>query len=103
MRCSFLREHGWNVFSSGSGHEGLVRFTNQAVDVVVLDLDNGGVEGALVAGELKRIHPNVRVLMLVSDRETLVEGALDSADKVLLQSEAEKKLLEALKALAQAS
>jgi CheY-like chemotaxis protein len=103
LRCSLLREHGWNVLCSGSGHEGLLRFTNQAVDVVVLDLDNGGVEGALVAGELKRIRPNVRVLMLVSDRDTLVEGALDSADKVLLRSEAEKKLLEALKALAQAS
>ena len=45
LRCSLLREHGWNVFSSGSGYEGLVRLGTQAIDLVILDLDNGDVEG----------------------------------------------------------
>lgn len=103
LRCSLLREHGWNVFSSGSGHEGLVRLGTQAIDLVILDLDNGGVEAALVAGELKRLRPNVQVIMLVTDRESLVEGALDSADAVLLRSEVGVKLLEALQALPLAS
>ena len=55
------------------------------------------------AGELKRLRPNVQVIMLVTDRESLVEGALDSADAVLLRSEVGMKLLEALQALPKAS
>ena len=57
LRCALLKEHGWNVFSSGSGHEGVIRFGQEAVDVVVIDLNEDGTEVALIAGELKRLRP----------------------------------------------
>ncbi|MBZ5680190.1 MAG: response regulator [Acidobacteriia bacterium] len=101
LRCSFLKEHGWNVLSSGSGREGLLRFSTQAVDSVILDLDDAGVEGALVAGELKRIRPSVHIVMLVTNRKALVDGALDSADTVLLRSDESVRLLDALRPLPQ--
>jgi CheY-like chemotaxis protein len=62
-RCSLLRKHGWQVLSSGSGHDGVARFGQETVDVVVLDLNRNGSESALIAAELKRQRPNVPVLM----------------------------------------
>ena len=53
LRCALLKEHGWSVLSSGSGHEGVIRFNQEVVDVVVVDLDDDGTEAALITGELK--------------------------------------------------
>lgn len=53
-----LKEHGWNVLSSGSGHQGVIRFSQEEVDAVVVDL-NGGAEAALITGELKRLRPEI--------------------------------------------
>jgi len=71
LRCSLLKEHGWNVLSAGSGHEGVIRFGQEAVDAVVVDLDDDGAEAALITGELKRLRPEVPVIILVTDAEGL--------------------------------
>lgn len=102
-RCSFLREQGWRVLSSTNGHEGVLRFTAELVDVVVVDLNGDGSEGALIAGELKRIRPKVPVIILVTEGETLAEGALASADAVVLRSDQHEDLLKALEASQAAS
>ena len=34
LRCSLLKEHGWNALSAGSGHEGVIRFGQETVDAV---------------------------------------------------------------------
>jgi len=102
-RCSFLRDHGWRVLSSSSGHEGIFRFTAELVDVVVIDLNGDGSEGALIAGELKRLKPNVPVIILVAEGEPLAEGALASADAVVRRSDQHEELLKALEASQAAS
>jgi hypothetical protein len=96
-RCAFLREQGWGVLSSTSGHEGILRFTAEPVDAVVVDLNGDGAEGALIAAELKRVRPRVPVIILVVEGETLVDGALDSADAVVHRSD-HSKLLKTLPA-----
>jgi DNA-binding response OmpR family regulator len=98
-----LREHGWRVLSSANAHEGILRFTVELVDVVVIDLNSDGSEGALIAGELKRLRPKVPVIILVTKGETLVEGALASADAVVLRSDHQQELLKALEASRSAS
>lgn len=55
LRCALLREHGWRVLSSGTGQDGITRFGQETVDVVVLDLDHDGSESALIAAEMKRL------------------------------------------------
>jgi len=92
-----LREQGWQVLSSTSGHEGILRFTAEPVDAVVVDLNGDGAEGALIAAELKRIRPRVPVIILVVEGETLVDGALDSADAVVPRAD-RSQLLKALTA-----
>ena len=99
LRCSLLREHGWNALSSGSGHGGVVRFGQEQVDAVVLDLKGDGAESALIASDLKRQRPAVPVIMLVADRALLVPGATDQADAVLLQADERRQLHKTLKSL----
>src|ERR1700739_3029536 len=63
LRCSLLREHGWTVVSSGDGNEGAILFRNQPTGAAVLDLNDDGVRSALIAGELKRSSPAVRIVI----------------------------------------
>ena len=71
------------MLSATSGHQGILSFTAEAVDVVVLDLNGDGAEGAVIAGELKRIRPDIPVVILTAEGQTLVDGALECADAVV--------------------
>ena len=99
LRCAALKEHGWRVFSSGSGHEGVIRFGQEVVDAVVIDLNHDGSESALITGELKRIRPEVPVVILVNDAKDLADGAIKQASAVIRKSEDANKLIETLEAL----
>jgi len=99
LRCALLKEHGWNVFSSGSGYEGVIRFGQEAVDAVVIDLNDDGAEAALIAGELKRLRPGVPVVILVPDGRTLMNGATQQANAVVEKSREAAVLVDTLKAL----
>jgi len=99
LRCSLLRQQGWKVISSGSGHEGVFRFSQERVDVVVLDLDRDGAELALIAAELKRQRSQLPIIMLVPEEKALVQGATQQADAVVVKSQESRQLIDALKAL----
>jgi CheY-like chemotaxis protein len=100
LRCALLREHGWLVLSSGSGHDGVTRFGQEKVDAVVLDLNHDdGSESALITAELKRQRASVPVVMLIRDTNALAEGATAQADTVILKSEEAKALHRALRSL----
>jgi CheY-like chemotaxis protein len=99
LRCSLLKEHGWNVLSSGRGHEGVIRFGQEAVDAVVIDLDGSGDESALITGELKRLRPEVPVIVLVTAGKDLANGATQQANVVIPKSQETHMLVDALKAL----
>ena len=94
-RCGFLREHGWLVLSSTTGHSGIVQFAAELVDVVVLDVDGDGAETAVIAGELKRIKARVPVILLVGESQTLVEGVVECADALVARLD-EWEILQAL-------
>lgn len=102
LRCLLIRHHGWNAISSGSGHDGVIRFSHEAVDAVVVDLDGDGSEAALITGELKRLRPNVPVLVVVTDERELSNGATQEAASVILKSQESQTLIEVLKVLLRA-
>ena len=89
LRCALLKDDGWETVSSSNGHEGIFQFKHGGIDLVVLDLDTDGVEAALIAGELKRLRPSVPIIMLITNRESLVPNATAQADAVVLKSEEE--------------
>lgn len=99
LRCALLEEHGWNVRSSGSGYEGVIRFGQEAIDVVVIDLNDDGTEAALIAGELKRLRPGVPVVILIPDSHALVNGATQQANAVVMKSREADVLVDTLRAL----
>lgn len=95
FRCSFLKQHGWNVLSSGTPHEGIIRFSQQEVDAVILDFDTDAAQAALVAGQLKRVRPQVPVVVLVPEGNFFPEDTLQCADLVVPNSD-QPQLLRAL-------
>ena len=98
LRCSLLRQHGWNVLSSGNGHEGIFRFGQEVVNAVVVDLNDDGSEAALIIGELKRLRPEVPVI-LVKEANSLAQEATQQASAVVLESQEAVNLVNALKAV----
>ena len=99
LRCSLLKENGWNVLSAGSGHEGVIRFGQEVVDAVVVDLNDDGTEAALITGELKRLRPEVPVIILVADGNTLAPGATAQANAVIVKSKEAHRLIDVLRDL----
>lgn len=101
LRCALLKEHGWSVFSSTTGHEALIRVGQEPLklDAAVLDLDSSGKEAALIAGELKRLRPKLPIVMLVSDGIPLTPGATQQADVVIAKSEETSRLVVTLRGL----
>jgi DNA-binding response OmpR family regulator len=95
LRCSFLKQHGWQVLSSGSAHEGVIRFSSEKVDAAIIDFGGDGAEAALIAGEMKRLHPKVPVIMLVPEDNVLPDDTVQCAD-VLVPCSDEPCLLRAL-------
>jgi DNA-binding NarL/FixJ family response regulator len=67
------------------------------VDAVVVDLDDDGTEAALIIGELKRLRPEVPVIMLATDEKLLAPGATRQADAVIMKSQEERSLIDALR------
>ena len=99
LRCSLLEQCGWHVLSAGNGHAGVTRFGQERVDAVAIDLNHDGSESALITAELKRQRPQVPVIILVANREVLVQGATQQADAVLLKCEEAQLLHDTLKNL----
>jgi CheY-like chemotaxis protein len=93
FRCSLLKENGWTVLSSGSGHSGVFLFQTASVDVVVLDLNGDGSELALIAGALKRIRPAVPIVVLVAEPATLNPDATNQAAAVIAKAREKERLV----------
>ncbi|HUA16698.1 MAG TPA: hypothetical protein VMG31_15495 [Verrucomicrobiae bacterium] len=93
-----MGRNGLRILSAGDGHEGILRVQQEVVDLVVLDLNDNGAEAALIAGELKRLHPKLPVIMLVPEEVTWAPEATDQADSVVTRSDDPSGLLAAVKA-----
>jgi CheY-like chemotaxis protein len=67
--CLYLQSMGFSVITARTGQEALEVFAMSAVDVVMLDYAMPHINGAEVAATMRRIKPEVRILMFsgVSD------------------------------------
>jgi DNA-binding NtrC family response regulator len=96
QRCSLLKQHGWRVLSSGNAHEGVLRFGQEQVNTVIVDLNDDGTEAALIIGELKRLRPGVPVILMKGEN-VLASGATQQASAVVLKSQESVDLIKAIK------
>ncbi len=63
-RKAILRNKGYEVLTASSGPEGLKLFKDNPVNAVVLDYAMPGMDGGQVAAELKRLNPDIKILLL---------------------------------------
>ena len=63
-RRLLLESAGHRVVQARSGLEGIRIFQSEKVDAVILDYWMSGMKGTAVASELKRINPNIPIIVL---------------------------------------
>jgi len=64
VRKVVLQRQGYDVLTATSGREALKIFTDNTIKAVILDYSMPEMNGAQVAAELKRIRPDVKILLL---------------------------------------
>jgi CheY-like chemotaxis protein len=64
VRRMLLERAGYRVFTALDGSAGLEVFAREAIEAVVLDFSMPGMNGGEVASAMRRIKPEVPILML---------------------------------------
>lgn len=59
-----LENAGYKVLTAGSGREALEHFSAHSISAVVLDYAMPEMDGGQVAAELRRLKPDVKILLL---------------------------------------
>ena len=95
---SLLQQNGYEVLTATTGGEGLRLFMSRPVDAIVLDYQLGLLDGALVAAEIKKVKPQLPIVMLAEHRE-LPDQALRCVDAVVSKSDAHRSLLATVRSI----
>lgn len=85
-QLSLLRENGYELVTARNGSEGLRLLMTRPVDAIVLDYHLGLLDGAVVAAEIKKVKPQIPIVML-TDHLELPDGALKSVDALVTKSD----------------
>jgi DNA-binding response OmpR family regulator len=85
-QLSLLRESGYELLTAGNAADGLRLFLAVPVDAVVLEQGMSIRDGFGMAAELKRIRPDVPVVMLVDDME-VASDVVASADALVAKAD----------------
>jgi DNA-binding response OmpR family regulator len=85
-QLALLRENGYELVTATSGHEGLRLLMSRPVDAIVLEYYLGLLDGAVVAAEIRKVKPQLPIVMLADNLE-LPESALKSVDAVVTKSD----------------
>src|ERR1022692_796617 len=91
-QLNLLQENGYDLVTATNGHEGLRLFASRPVDAIVLEYHLGLLDGAVIADEIKRVRPDVPIVMLTEHLE-LPNGALKSVDALVVKSDGANFLL----------
>jgi CheY-like chemotaxis protein len=94
---SLLWNHGYNVLISTSGSQGLELVKSLPTAAVILDFQMPGMDGGMVATEIKKFKPHVPVMMLTA-QESLPDEVLEHVDVFFPKGESPRELLVALHA-----
>src|SRR5258708_39087617 len=64
VRKLLLESAGYFVLTASGGKEGMEIFRSNLVDAVVVDYSMSGMDGGIVAAQVKKIKPRIPVIML---------------------------------------
>ena len=91
-QLSLLEQNGYELLTATNGADGLRLFMSRPVDAIVLDYQLGLLDGGVVATEIKKVKPQVPIVMLAEDVE-LPADALKSVDALVAKSDGPHFLL----------
>jgi DNA-binding response OmpR family regulator len=63
LLCDYLEAHGYKVTAFEDGLSGMAAAAEHEYDFVILDLRLPGQNGFVVAQEIKRLHPQVPIIV----------------------------------------
>jgi CheY-like chemotaxis protein len=89
---ALLERRGFEVLTAASARQGLQIAADCAVAAVIVDYHMPEMNGHEVAAEIKRIRPQVPIVMVSSDDE-IPEQALNTVDAFVSKNEASSRLL----------
>jgi CheY-like chemotaxis protein len=92
VQLSHLREHGYELVTTTSKHEGLRLFNSRPVDAIVLEHYEGIADTTAIADEIKQSRPDVPIVML-TDHLELADSDLKSVDALVLKADGPHFLL----------
>src|SRR5690349_8857251 len=95
VELRLLQEHGYDLVTAANGHEGLRLFMSKPVDGIVLEYHLGLLNGAVIADEIRKVRPQVPIVLL-ADHLELPDGALKSVDALVARSDGPHFLLAAV-------
>lgn len=85
-QLTLLREKGYQLVTATNGSDGLRLLMSRRVDAIVLEYHLGLLDGALVAAEIKKVKPELPIVMLANHLE-LPEGATKCVDALVTKSD----------------
>lgn len=85
-QLTLLEENGYELVTATNGCDGLRLLMSRSVDAIVLEYHLGRLDGAVVASEIKKVKPQVPIVML-ADHLELPQGALKSVDALVTKSD----------------
>jgi DNA-binding response OmpR family regulator len=85
-QLSLLTEYGYELATATTASDGLRLFLSRPVDAVVLEYHLGLIDGVAIADEIKRVRPEVPIVMVVDHTELPVD-ALKSVDALVVNSD----------------
>jgi len=94
-RKKVLEISGYRVLTARSGEQGLELFVSHRIDAVILDYQMPGMNGDRTANQMKRIRPNVPIVML-SGNDGLLLNDTSCVDAVLRKGESWATVLSTL-------
>lgn len=95
---TLLGGYGYDVVAAENGADALQVFNSCRIDAIVLDHEMPVMNGSEVAAVIKGINPNVPIVM-VSGRESVVEGTPRFVDAALAKGSEVGLLLDKLERL----
>lgn len=97
-RKLLLQSEGHEVLDASTGEEGLRIFQARKIDAVIVDYWMSGMNGLVVAREIKKLNSSMPVIIL-SGLPELPGEAVGLADRWILKGRSAQTLLDALAAL----
>jgi CheY-like chemotaxis protein len=93
---SLLEQSGYELITATNGADGLRLFVSRPVDAIVVDYHLGLLDGGVVAAEIKKIKPQLPIVMLAGNVE-LPNDTLKCVDALVAKSDGPHFLLETLR------